>query len=81
LVIVKSETLIGWHRRFQDVLEDEVGPGRPKLPKDIRQRLSESRGMHLTVDKLPDSVSLSKLSAICSHQNFMLAELFSLSNC
>ena len=33
LVIVKPETLIGWHRRlftFQDVLEDEIAPGEAK---------------------------------------------------
>jgi transposase InsO family protein len=38
LVIVKPETLIGWHRRlFKLFWKMKSRPGRPKLPRNIRQ--------------------------------------------
>src|SRR5271168_776651 len=38
LVIVKPETLIGWHRKgFKLFWRWKCKSGRPKLPKDIRQ--------------------------------------------
>ena len=38
LVIVKPETLVGWHRRgFKLFWKLKSRPGRPKLPKNIRQ--------------------------------------------
>jgi len=38
LVIVKPETLIGWHRRaFKLFWKLKSRPGRPKLPRNIRQ--------------------------------------------
>jgi hypothetical protein len=38
LVIVKPETLIGWHRRlFKMFWTMKSRPGRPKLPRNIRQ--------------------------------------------
>ena len=41
LVIVKPETLIGWHRRgFKLFWETKSRPGRPKLPRNIRQLIA-----------------------------------------
>ena len=41
LVIVKPETLIGWHRRgFKLFWKLKSRPGRPKLPKNIRQLIA-----------------------------------------
>ena len=41
LVIVKPETLIGWHRRaFKLFWKLKSHPGRPKLPKNIRQLIA-----------------------------------------
>ena len=41
LVIVKPETLIGWHRRgFKLFWKMKSRPGRPKLPKNIRQLIA-----------------------------------------
>ena len=41
LVVVKPETLIGWHRRgFKLFWKLKSRPGRPKLPRDIRQLIA-----------------------------------------
>jgi putative transposase len=41
LVIVKPETLIGWHRRgFKLFWKLKSRPGRPKLPRNIRQLIA-----------------------------------------
>jgi putative transposase len=41
LVIVKPETLIGWHRRFLKMFwKMKSRPGRPKLPRNIRQLIA-----------------------------------------
>jgi putative transposase len=41
LVIVKPETLIGWHRRlFKMFWKMKSRPGRPKLPRNIRQLIA-----------------------------------------
>jgi putative transposase len=41
LVIVKPETLIGWHRRlFKLFWKIRSRPGRPKLPRNIRQLIA-----------------------------------------
>jgi hypothetical protein len=41
LVIVKPETLIGWHRRlFKLFWKMKSRPGRPKLPRNIRQLIA-----------------------------------------
>jgi putative transposase len=41
LVIVKPETLIGWHRRgFKVFWKLKSRPGRPKLPNNIRQLIA-----------------------------------------
>jgi putative transposase len=41
LVIVKPETLIGWHRRlFKMFWKIKSRPGRPKLPRNIRQLIA-----------------------------------------
>src|SRR5664280_3521959 len=41
LVIVKPETLIGWHRRlFKMFWKMKSHPGRPKLPRNIRQLIA-----------------------------------------
>src|ERR1039458_9825998 len=44
LVIVKPETLIGWHRRlFKLFWKMKSRPGRPKLPSNIRQTRNSDR--------------------------------------
>jgi putative transposase len=41
LVIVKPETVIGWHQRgFKLLWKLKSRPGRPRLPKDIRQLIA-----------------------------------------
>jgi putative transposase len=41
LVIVKPETLIGWHRRgFKLFWKLKSRPGRPKLPRNLRQLIA-----------------------------------------
>jgi len=49
LVIVKPETLIGWHRRlFKLFWKMKSRPGRPKLPRNIRQLIARMVGENPT---------------------------------
>ena len=50
LVIVRPETLIGWHRAgFRLLSRWKSRPGRPPIPKGLRElirRVARERGMH-----------------------------------
>jgi hypothetical protein len=44
LVIVKPETLIGWHRKsFQLFWKGKSQAGRPRIPENIRNRIVQNK--------------------------------------